>query len=643
MNDNKNKTGLASDMIEVAKAKGISTAHLRAETMKPCPIGSTGACCRNCFMGPCRLVGKADEDKRGICGATKDTVAARNFARMIAAGNAGHVDHAREIVKVFIATAKGELKNYRITDENKLHMLAKVYGITTDGRDKNQIALKLGERVLAEFGQQEGELKMTQRAPKKRQQLWKDKGINPRGIDREIVEMMHRTIIGNDQDALNLLLQGSRSALANGWGGSMIATDLQDILLGTPIPVRSKANLAVLEKDQVNVVVHGHDPLLAEMIVEAAQDKDLLSLAKAKGAKGINIAGICCTANEVLLRHGVPMVGSFSQQELAILTGAVELMTVDIQCLMQSLPMVAQCYHTKIITTSSKAKIPGAIHMELNEENAYEQAKEILKLAIENFPKRGKVQIPEGTADLIAGFSHETINYMLGGSFRSSYRPLNDNIINGRILGVAGVVGCSLPQLEGKGVTNKLVKELLANNVLVVQTGCAAYSCANEDLLIPEAALKYAGSGLAEVCEAVGIPPVLHSGSCVDNSRILIACSAMVAEGGLGDDISDLPVAGCAPEWMSEKAIAIGQYFVASGALVVFGSTSPVANSRCVNELLTQGFEQITGGRWAFEPDPIKMAQIIIDHINTKRKALGIEQKKERVLYDMAMRRELQV
>jgi carbon-monoxide dehydrogenase catalytic subunit len=232
---------------------------------------------------------------------------------------------------------------------------------------------------------------------------------------------------------------------------------------------------------------------------------------------------------------------------------------------------------------------------------------------------------------------------MLGGGFRASYRPLNDNIINGRILGVVGVVGCSLPQLEGKGVTSSLVKELIANNILVVQTGCTSYACANDELLIPEAAMKYAGSGLAEVCEAVGIPPVLHAGSCVDNSRILIACAAMVAEGGLGDDISQLPVAGCAPEWMSEKAIAIGQYFVASGALVVFGSKSPVANSPCVNELLTQGFEQITGGKWAFEPEPGKMAQIMIDHIKAKRKALGIEQKKERVLYDMAMRRELEV
>ncbi len=642
MSDEKNKGKAVTELLDIAKVENIQTAHARSASMKPCPIGATSACCKNCFMGPCRLVSKSGEEKRGVCGATQDTVAARNFARMIAAGNAGHVDHAREIVKVFRGAAKGELKHYEIKDEVKLHMIAKVYGIDTDGRDKQDIAIELGDKITAEFGQQEGELKMIGRAPKKRRQLWKDKGLSPRGIDMEIVEMMHRTIVGNDQDVMSLLMAGTRTALSNGWGGSMIPTELQDIMLGTPSPLKGKANLGVLEEDQVNIIVHGHDPLLAEMIVEAVKDESLQAAARAKGASGINIVGICCTANEVLLRHGLSMVGSFSQQELALITGAVELMAVDIQCIMQSLPAIAKCYHTKIITTSDKAKIPGAAHIPFDEENAYEQAKEIIKLAVDNFPNRRKVHIPdEKTADLIAGFSHETISYMLGGTFRSSYRPLNDNIINGRILGVVGVVGCSLPKDEGKGITSTVVKELIANNVLVLQTGCASYACANEDYLIPEAAVKYAGSGLAEVCETVGIPPVLHCGSCVDNSRILIACAAMVHEGGLGNDLADLPVAGCAPEWMSEKAIAIGQYFVGSGAPVVFGSKSPVANSKCVNDLLTKGFKEITGGFWAFEPNPNKMAQIIIDEIVVRRTALGIEKQKERVLYDMAMRRDL--
>ncbi|MBI5789703.1 MAG: anaerobic carbon-monoxide dehydrogenase catalytic subunit [Candidatus Schekmanbacteria bacterium] len=627
-----------------AKEKCLETAHVRAEAMKPCPIGSAGICCKNCFMGPCRLTsGKDGEEKCGVCGASRDAVAARNFCRMIAAGNSGHVDHARDIVHVFLAVAKGENTDYSIKDENKLRMLAGVYDVDMEGKTVQQIAVGLGEKVMAEFGQQDGKLHMVGRAPRKRQELWDKLGMTPRGVDREVVDMLHHTIIGNDQDPESLLLQGSRCALSNGWGGSMIATELQDVMFGTPFPRRGKMAMGVLEEKQVNVLVHGHDPLLAEMIVVAANDPEMNKLAKAKGAEGINIAGICCTANETLLRHGVPMVGSFSQQELAIVTGAVDVMAVDVQCLMASLPKVASCFHTKIVTTSPKAKIPGAVHMELHEDNALNCAKDIVRLAIENYPKRKTVNIPKETSDVVVGFSHETINYMLGGSFRSSYRPLNDNIMNGRILGVVGIVGCSLPKLEGKGVTATLVKELIANNVLVIHTGCAAYASAREDLLIPEAALKYAGAGLAEVCETVGIPPVLHSGSCVDNSRILIACAAMVAEGGLGNDLSDLPIAGCAPEWMSEKAIAIGQYFVASGALVVFGSESPVKGAPGFDKLLTEGYEKLTGGKWAFSPDPHEMARIIIDHIKAKRKALGLEKAQERVLFDMEMRRKLEV
>ncbi len=627
---------------EKAKQLNLETAHVRSDKLKPCPIGATGVCCKHCNMGPCRLVaGKDGTEKHGICGAGRDTVAARNFCRMIAAGNSAHVDHSREIVETFIGAAKGELADYSIKDEVKLHEMAKLYNISTEGRKKNEIALELGEKIQLEFGQQNGSFGMMARAPKKRRELWEKLGIKPRGMYREIVELMHRTTIGTDMDPESLILNGSRAALANGWGGSMIATELQDIMFGTPSPVRSRVAMGVLEEKQVNLIVHGHDPLLAEMVVQAAQEKEMRDLAKAKGAEGINIAGICCTSNEVLLRHGVPMVCSFTQQELAIITGAVEAMVVDVQCLMASLPRVASCFHTKVITTSPTAKIPGAVHIEMHPDKGLETARKIVKTAIENYSNRKAVDIPDETADVVAGFTHETINYMLGGSFRSSYRPLNDNIINGRILGVVGVVGCSLPGLETKGVTSSLVKELIANNVLVLHTGCASYASARENLLIPEAALKFAGPGLAEVCETVGIPPVLHCGSCVDNSRILIACSSLVEEGGLGDDLSDLPVAGCAPEWMSEKAIAIGQYFVASGALVVFGSESVVKGSPNVDKILCEDYEKITGGKWAFSPDPKEMAKIIIDHLVVKRKALGIHKKQERVLYDMDMRRNL--
>jgi len=436
-----------------------------------------------------------------------------------------------------------------------------------------------------------------------------------------------------------------RVALADGWGGSMIATELQDILFGTPKPVKGRSNLGVLKKDHVNIVVHGHEPQLAEAIVLASSDPEIEKAAKEADAKGVVIAGLCCTANELLVRHGIPMAGHMTLQEGAMGTGAVELMVVDIQCIMQALAETAKHFHTKLITTLSKARIAGCEHVEVTEENALEASKKIILMAIENYKNRdnSKVFIPSAAEpNLIAGFSHETIKYMLGGRFRASYRPLNDNIINGRIRGVVGIAGCTSPRAgECAQSYTELAKELIANNFLVVSTGCAAGQCASGGLMLPE--LKdQCGDGLKEVCEAVGIPPVLHAGACVDNSRILIACSEMVKEGGLGDDISDLPVAGACLEWMHEKAIAIGQYFVASGVYTVFGMNSPVGGAPDMQRHLTQELEEEIGARWDFEPDIKKIGKMLMDHIEKKREALGINVKKERKLYDMAERRAME-
>jgi carbon-monoxide dehydrogenase catalytic subunit len=647
----KSSDAASLELIDKACADEVNLVFDRAESLKPCPIGSVGSCCKNCGMGPCRIPlakGKQEtpeekKKRRGVCGATAETIAARNFIRMIAGGAAAHSDHGRGVAELFIAVAKGAAPGYKIRDEQKLLALALEWGIEIGDRSNEEIAVEIGEKALAEFGKQEGEILFAKRAPLKRQELWRQQGVMPRGIDREIVEIMHRTHVGVDQDYENLLKQGVRASIADGWGGSMIATELQDVLFGTPAPVLSEVNLGILKEDEVNLIIHGHEPLLSEMIVAAANDPEMIKLAKEKGAKGINLGGICCTANEILMRHGVPLAGNFLQQELALVTGAVDAMVVDVQCIMESLPDIAQCYHTKIITTSPKAKIKGALHIEFNEHDALNSAKAVVRAAIEAFPNRSKnIRIPKQKHNLIAGFSHETINYLLGGLFRASYRPLNDNIINGRIRGVAGVVGCNNARWVHNEAHIAMVKELIKNDVLVIQTGCSAMASAMAGLMVPEAAAKYAGAGLAEVCETVGIPPVLHMGSCVDNSRILIAATAMVKDGGLGDDISDLPAAGAAPEWMSEKAISIGQYFVASGVYTVFGVTWPTEGSKEVTDYLFKDMEKKYGGMWAFEPDPIKAAHLMIAHIDSKRKALGIDKARERVLYDMAMRRELE-
>jgi carbon-monoxide dehydrogenase catalytic subunit len=455
--------------------------------------------------------------------------------------------------------------------------------------------------------------------------------VVPRGVDREVVEALHRTHIGDDQEPTHILKHAVRTALADGWGGSMIATDVSDILFGTPAPLLGQANLGVLKDDMVNVVVHGHEPTLSEMVVAASQDPEIIAYAKAAGAKGVNLSGICCTANEILMRQGIPAAGNFLHQELAILTGAVEAMVVDVQCVMQALVELSRNFHTQVITTSPKVQIKGAVHIEFDEHRALTVAKQILKTAIDNYKNRGKTHIPQVVEDLIPGFSHEYINYMLGGTYRASFRPLNDAIISGRIRGVAAIVGCNNPRSQQDYLHTHVVEELLKQDVLVVQTGCGAIASAKLGLLLGEAGLDHVGPGLREICETVGIPPVLHMGSCVDNTRILTVLTQMVEDGGLGDDIDQIPAVGLAPEWMSEKALSIGTYVVASGGYVIFGGTSPVsgmpdrvAESDIVSDYISQGWEELYGGKLEFIPDPDEMIRKTLEHIDKKRAALGL-------------------
>jgi carbon-monoxide dehydrogenase catalytic subunit len=605
----------------LASCEGIlETSFDRAASMKPCPIGAESKCCKHCAMGPCRLVGK---HTRGVCGATQATIAARNFARSVAAGAAAHSDHGRGMAFALLAVANGEAQGFRIRDEAKLHEVAGYMGIKTQGRPVNDIARDVAQTAIAQFGQQTGELVYLKRAAPARQELWHEEKTVPRGIDREVVEVMHRTHMGTDQDAENILDQALRASLTDGWGGSMLATDISDIMFGTPAPLKSEVNLGVLAEDEVNIVVHGHDPLLSEMIVAASTDPELLDLAKSKGANGINLAGVCCTANEILMRHGIPPAGNFLSQELAIATGAVEAMVVDVQCIMQALADVATRFHTKLITTSSKAKIEGAEHFEFEEEKAYDGAKQIVREAIENFPNRGATVIPRVDESLIAGFSHEYVRYMQGGHFRGSFRPLNDAIAAGRIRGLAAVVGRNNARVTHDAPITQTIRQLIQNDVLVAVTGCAATGAAKFGYLRPEF-MEEAGAGLREVCEAIGIPPVIHLGSCVDNSRILTVLTQCATEGGLGEDISDLPAVGICPEYMSEKALSIGSYCAASGAYVLFGLPSPVLGSEAVVDLMLDGWMERFGGGIEFEPDVDKLVEKALAHIDRKRAELNL-------------------
>jgi len=618
----------SQQMLNHVKEEGFETAFDRHDRQTPrCKFGELGLCCRVCDMGPCRINPTTEKgNQTGVCGANRDTIGARNLIRQVAAGVAAHSDHGYDIARLLLHTAQGKAEGYSIKGPDKLKRLATEWGVAINDRSINEIAIDVANIALTQWNQLDGELRfMNSRPPQATIDNWRKNGLMTGSVWHEIVETLHRTHEGVDADYKNLIKFGLRTSMGDGWGGAMVATELSDIIFGEPVPLRSQVNLGVLREDQVNIVVHGHEPSLSDMVVQASRDKELVALAASKGATGIMVGGICCTANEILMRQGAPVVGNFLNQELAIATGAVDLMLVDVQCVMPALADIKNRFHTKLITTSVKARIPGAEHIQFEEEHALTIAKSIIKLAIENYPNRKTTTIPPNKTDLVAGFTVENIFHHLGGRYRGSCRPLNDAIISGRLRGVAAVIGCNTVKKRQDESHLAMVKELIKNDVLVVMTGCGATACAKAGLLLPEAAKLYAGKGLQEICETVGIPPVLHLGSCVDNSRVLNALCEMTKEGGLGTSLADLPIAGAAPEAMCEKAVAIGFYAVASGCFVNYAPAMNVLGSKNLTEYLTSEIEQVVGGKFNFEEDPVEAARRMIDHMDKKRAALKLK------------------
>lgn len=610
----------AQKMIRHAKEEQVETVWDRLQAQEPqCGYCSLGLSCRNCSMGPCRIDPFGDGPQKGVCGANADVIVARNLARTIAAGASAHSDHGRDILEALYHVGAGDTDAYQVNDEGKLKTVAEEYGIDTGNKDPNEIARDLAWEMMEDFGTRKDELTFLKRVPQPRRDLWNKLNITPRGIDRENVEVLHRTHMGVDNDYVNILLHSLRTSLSDGWGGSMIATEVSDILFGTPVPNTSRANLGVLKADMVNLALHGHNPMLSDVIVRAAEDPELKKLAEEKGAKGINLVGLCCTGNELQMRRGIPMAGNHLIQELVIMTGALDAMVVDYQCIMPSVVEVAGCYHTEVISTFDKAKFTGARHIPFDPERGLEIGKEIVKAAIDKYSDRvpERVRISDLPVEMMAGFSVESIVKALGGS----PEPLVDAIKAGKIRGAAAVVGCNNPKIKHDYGHITLTRRLIENDILVVVTGCSAVANGKAGLMMPAAA-ELAGDGLKEICGALGIPPVLHMGSCVDNTRILVLAAALA--NFLGTDIDKLPLAGAAPEWYSEKAVSIGAYVVASGIYTVLGIQPPIFGSQKVVELLVGGLNDVVGAAFAVEPDPEKSSVLIRRHIETKRKELGL-------------------
>lgn len=632
MDNSKKSIDAASlKMIDKAARDKVEIVWDRYEAQQPqCGFGELGLCCRNCLSGPCR-VNPFGEPSTGICGASADTIAARNLLRSVAGGASTHVDHAFEAVEMLEMAAEKSIP-YDIKDEKKLRAVAGNLGIDVEGKDKYQLSAELAKTLYSDFAPGKETMDfLSKNVPAERLETWRKIGILPRNPDLEIRHIMHQTTMGVDADPVNLLLATAKMGLVDCYSGLKLGADVQDIVFGTPTPVKSEANLGVLKKNKVNIVVHGHIPFLSEKIVEWA--RKLEDEAKAAGSDGIQLSGLCCTGSETLMRQGVAVAGNYLSQELAIVTGAVDLMVVDVQCIMPSLVQVADCYHTKLVTTHEIGKIPGAEHVEFRAEHADEDAAKIVRMGIEAYKHRiaGKVEIPSEKAEIWGGFSTEAIVDALAKlDAANPLKPLVDNIVAGNVYGAVGMVGCNNPRFPQDGVMVPLAKELLKNNVLIVVTGCVAHALGKAGLMCPEGAEKYAGPGLLAVLKAVGeanglggpLPPVLHMGSCVDNARIGDLLVALA--GYLNVPVPALPVAASAPELNHEKALSIGTWAVDLGLMTHIGMAPNILGSPVCAKVLTSDIEGLVGGRFYVERDPLKAAEGILAHIKAKREALGI-------------------
>ena len=614
-------------LLETGKKVGADSWQQRVKNQTPhCGFGEAGTCCRICSMGPCRITPKAP---RGICGCDVHGIVGRNYLRFTAGGAATHSDHGRQICHTLYQTHEGGA--YQVKDPEKLKRIAHEWGIETEDKNIYDLAHEVAETALLEYGKPFGVQRFLKRAPEHTQELWHNAGIEPRAIDREVSQAMHMTHMGCSSLPEALIKQSLRAGLSDGWGGSMMGTEFSDVLFGTPKPMDTTANIGVMDKDMVNIIVHGHDPSLSEMIVFYAQDPEMIALAKANGAKGINIAGVCCTGNEVAMRQAIPMAGNFLQQENVVLTGACEAIVVDVQCIFPALGPLSKCFHTKFITTSPIARMPDSDFIEFHEETAGENAKAIVKLAVENFKNRNPelVHIPQLKAKARVGYSVEAIKKCLDGVTNShvditgTTRPLVDVVKSGVLRGAVAMVGCNNPKVRPDTAHIELMKKLLKNDIIVILSGCSAQAAAKAGLMDLDAK-EYCGEGLRRVCELVGIPPVLHMGSCVDISRMMILASDIAKDWGI--NISQIPLCGCAPEWMSEKAVSIGNYVVATGIDTYLGVDPYSKGSSEITELLQgeTGCKEWVEAHFIVEADIEKLGDKMIECIEAKRAALGI-------------------
>lgn len=619
------------EMYKVVHDMGMTNVFDRFSQQQPtqCKYCIEGLSCQLCANGPCRISPKAP---RGACGVDAHTMVARNFVyRHVTIGTSANIFHAHQAARTLKAAGENPESGLKIRDPEKLKRYAEMAGLDS-GKDVNQLAVEFGEWAIQDIhGPYHIPSKAVEAfAPKKRKELWKKLGLFPGGGYSEVAYAQTSCMTNLRSDPVEFLLNSVRLGVANEYQGLFLLDILQEILMGTQEIQMKQQNMGLLKENMINVITNGHMPLLAHVAIDLASGSEWQQKAKVAGAEGIQILGHVCEGQQLINYEGTHnqngfggQEGEWLSQEYLLATGVIDLFMFDYNCTVATMPLFAERFGTKLLSVHPVIKLQGTETLDFVPEKMKEQAEKALNYAIEAFSKRKdsnrKTHIPPFVSECMVGFSTESVKKALGGSFK----PLIEQIANGNIRGIATIVGCTTARY-GQGGSNifKITKGLIENNILVLSGGCTSAVMEYTGLTNPKAADE-AGVGLRTVCKQLGIPPVLSFGACVDIGKM--TQTAMEIADELDVDTDKLPIVIGAPEYLEQKAVADACTAVALGWLVHVAPVPSITGSDLVVKTLTETTETLGLGKVVVEMDAEKTIKIYVDHIEKKRKALGLK------------------
>ena len=607
------------DMLLRMQELELETTFDRFDKQQPqCSFGIAGICCKNCYMGPCKITKKAP---RGVCGANADLIVSRNLLRALASGAAAHGARGRENMLALKRAGEGSL-DLPIDGEPKIHAVCAKFGINTEGKTLDQLAVEVADILLEDLSRTEPNPHRTLAAfaPKERLKVWKELDILPISVYHEVFESLHKTSVGTDGDWRHVMQQFLRTGVAFAWTSCLGTSIAMDSLFGLPTRARTMMNLGALKKGWVNIAVHGHSPLLVSEIVRVGQSEEMQRKAKAAGAEGIQFYGICCSGLSAMYRYGgvIPLSNAVGA-ELVLGTGALDLWVADVQDVFPSIMNVAHCFRTTVVTTSDSARLPDAEHMGYDHHHAnlaetHDLAEHIVERGIESFADRRDVPvcIPQYETEVEVGFSAEFAQEHFG------FDRLAQTLESGEVRGIVNLVGCSNPRVVYEKGVAQVCQKLIENDVIVMTNGCASFPLMKLGYCSTKA-LEVSGERLRTFLKDV--PPVWHMGECLDNARAS-ALFCGIAEAS-GHPIKELPFAFSSPEWSNEKGLCAALAFRLLGMNSYHCVYAPTQGSANVTEFMEHGTKPLLGSEMVVDLNPEQLAERLLADMNDRRRALG--------------------